>query len=66
MKTECPIVMQSQKYFTEIARKNNIPVYGSYNPDDYGFSENDFFDHHHLKNASMLMHMLKMSRAVGL
>jgi hypothetical protein len=66
MKTECPIVIQSQKYFTGIARENNIPTYGSYNPDEYGFGENDLFDHHHLKNIPAKLHMIKMARALGL
>ncbi|HRS79493.1 MAG TPA: hypothetical protein P5203_20260 [Spirochaetota bacterium] len=64
--SDCPALIDAQTYYLETARKNNIRVYGSYNPDEYGFKETDFFDYHHLKNEPAYAHMVRMSRALGL
>ncbi|HPN14344.1 MAG TPA: hypothetical protein PLA65_19960 [Spirochaetota bacterium] len=64
--SDCPIIIQSEEYFRDVARKNSMRTYGSYDPGKSGFREEDFFDHHHLKNDPMRRHMMNMAQALKL
>ena len=39
--------METEKYFHEVAKKYNIPCYGSYNPSALGLTNTDFYDAQH-------------------
>ncbi len=41
------------KYIDDFAQKNNIPVIGSYNPDDIGFNKYDFLDAAHERKEAI-------------
>ncbi len=45
--------VEAFKYVNDYARKNNIPVVGSFNPDDVGFKNTDFYDAAHARKESI-------------
>ena len=46
---EYKIVLNVESYFRAVSAKNNIPLFGSYNPKTCGLDEKDFYDEMHLK-----------------
>lgn len=59
-------ILDTEKYFIDFARKNDIKIYGSYDPSAYGFREIDFFDYNHLKNGAADRHLKKMAEDLHL
>lgn len=47
------IILEAQETFKELAKGKKIRVIGSYNPDDCGFGEADFYDDMHPKKESL-------------
>lgn len=45
-------VHEAEKYFHNVAKKMDIPITGSYNPNKMHLSENDFYDGKHLKETA--------------
>lgn len=46
-------VINTENYFRDFAKKNNIKIYGSYNPRKLNLSEKDFYDGAHIKEKVM-------------
>lgn len=46
------IILKVQDYFSDLALKRGIKVYGSYNPKDYELEESDFYDGTHPKESA--------------
>lgn len=47
------IIIDVQNYFQSLAKKKNLKVYGSYNPEDYQLTEQDFYDGTHPKYSAV-------------
>jgi len=50
---EYKIVLEVESYFKRVSLQNNIYTIGSYNPEIYGFNENDFYDGMHPKKGAI-------------
>lgn len=46
-------VLNAEKYFQTFAQQHNIPIIGSYNPDQANVGEEDFYDAMHLKSKAL-------------
>lgn len=46
-------IQKAFKYVDEYAQMNNIPIMGSYNPDDLGFKNTDFYDAAHARKEAI-------------
>lgn len=47
------MIIEADEYIDDFARKNNIPVYGSINPDDVGLKNTDYYDATHPRKESL-------------
>ena len=47
------IILDVQKYFEELAISKNIPLVGSYNPEDIPCTKDEFYDEQHPKESCL-------------
>ncbi|DAB37967.1 MAG: hypothetical protein A2552_11655 [Sulfuricurvum sp. RIFOXYD2_FULL_44_160] len=54
-------VLYTEKYLREYSQKNNIKIFGSYNPNKYNLNSTDFTDGMHGK-STVVTHILKVNK----